>query len=152
MDRNEKKDVYERQFRTPEYFWYDPEDNILKGWQLSDEIYQPIKPNEKGWLFSEQLNVWIGKWIGVHRGKKTIWIRFFSPDGVLVPTIAESNDVAQAQARAAQQKAKLAQQQAEFAQQKAEIAQQSLDEQRRRAEAAEAELAQLRKLLENKKG
>ncbi len=172
MDRNEKKDVYERQFRTPEYFWYDPEDNILKGWRLTDDVYQPIKANEKGWLFCEQLNVWIGKWIGVHRGMKTIWIRFFSPEGVLVPTIAESCNVAQAQARTEQQRAETERRNAEterrnaeterrnaeterrnaeIAQHEVEITQHALIEQRRRADAAEAELAQLRKLLENKK-
>jgi hypothetical protein len=44
--------------------------------------YQPLAPNEKGYLWSEQL----GLYLGIFDRK----LRYFRPDGELVPTPQES--------------------------------------------------------------
>jgi Uma2 family endonuclease len=53
LDRGVKKDEYERTFRTPEYFIYDPDTEKVQGWRLGANLrYRAIKPNDKGWLWS----------------------------------------------------------------------------------------------------
>ncbi|MGI0483625.1 Uma2 family endonuclease, partial [Geminocystis sp. CENA526] len=54
----------------------------FQGFTLISGTYQPIKANEKGWLYSEQLDLYLG----LHKGK----LRYFTPDGELVPTPEES--------------------------------------------------------------
>lgn len=77
-DREEKKQIYQDIFRTPDYFWFDPESLEFEGFTLMSGVYQPIKPNEKGWLWSEQL----GLYLGIHENK----LRYFSVEGKLIPT------------------------------------------------------------------
>src|SRR5207253_10502726 len=88
-DLTTKKDVYEQTFRTPEYYCYDPETRKLDGWRLDDGVYQAISPNDKGRLWSEQLKLWLGTWSGPYLNRDTIWLRFYTPDGILVPTAEE---------------------------------------------------------------
>ena len=44
--------------------------------------YQPLEPNEKGHLWSEQLNLYLG----IHEGL----LRYFTPEGKLVLTPEET--------------------------------------------------------------
>lgn len=91
VDRTTKKDLYERTFRTPEYFCYDPADQKLEGWRLDARgRYKPIKANEQGWLWCQQLGLWLGLWKGKYFEQEGIWPRFYRKDGTLVPTAAEA--------------------------------------------------------------
>ncbi|MEM7555337.1 MAG: Uma2 family endonuclease, partial [Cyanobacteria bacterium P01_A01_bin.84] len=67
--------------RTPEYFWFDPDSLELAGFLLLGGSYQPIETNEKGWLWSQQLELYLGV-----REKN---LRFFTSEGELVPTPEE---------------------------------------------------------------
>ncbi|MCP2729706.1 Uma2 family endonuclease, partial [Symplocastrum sp. BBK-W-15] len=72
-------------FRTPDYFWFDPYTLEFAGFHLVDGKYQPIEPNEQGHLWSQQLNLYLG----IYHGQ----MRFFTPEGQVVPTpeeVAES--------------------------------------------------------------
>lgn len=90
VDRNEKKILYQNRFRTPEYFWFDPEDLEFSGFRLIGQEYQAIVANQFGRLWSEVLELYLG----IHDGK----LRYFTPDGQLVPTPEEAALQAQAQA------------------------------------------------------
>jgi Uma2 family endonuclease len=63
-DLGPKKRLYEQTFRTPEYFCYNRFHNRLHGWRLIGGRYQELQPNEKGWLWSEELQLWVGTWEG----------------------------------------------------------------------------------------
>jgi Uma2 family endonuclease len=89
-DRTIKKELYEKTFRTPEYFCYDPETRQLEGWRLLSKGYQPILANERGWLWSEQLGFCLGIWNGSYLNQQDTWLRFFDSNYNLVPTEAES--------------------------------------------------------------
>jgi Uma2 family endonuclease len=144
IDRTVKKDLYARIFRTSEYYMYDPRSRKLEGFWLAGDTYQPIAPGDQGRIWSKRLGLSLGLWHGPVNGKDAAWwVRLFRPDGSLVPTKGERAD-------AAEQKADAAQQRADAAQQKADAAQQRVDVERQRAEAAEAELARLRALLEER--
>ena len=82
IDRGLKKQLYQDTFRTPDYFWFDPKTLEFKGFHLVDGRYQELVPNEQGWLWSEQL----GLWLGVHGSM----LRLFTPDGQLIPSPEEA--------------------------------------------------------------
>ena len=80
-DRGLKKGIYQTIFRTPDYFWFDPISLEFEGFHLLDGEYTSIQPHQNGWLWSHQLQLYLGI-----RDTK---LRFFSPDGELIPTPEE---------------------------------------------------------------
>jgi Uma2 family endonuclease len=81
-DRGLKKQIYQDTFRTPDYFWFDPYTQEFAGFHLVDGEYQPLQANEQGYLWSQQL----GLYLGIHQGL----LRLFAADGKLVPTPEET--------------------------------------------------------------
>ena len=43
IDRTTKKDIYEKTFRTPEYFLYDPDTQTLDGWPAPTDFISPSR-------------------------------------------------------------------------------------------------------------
>jgi Uma2 family endonuclease len=89
-DLTTKKTLYERTFRTPEYFCYDPDTHKLHGWRLSAHgRYRKIPVNKQGWMWSEVLHLYVGLWEGTYLGVHDTFVRFFDADGSLVLTAEE---------------------------------------------------------------
>jgi Uma2 family endonuclease len=80
-DKGLKKQIYQDTFRTLEYFWFDPNNLEFAGFVLVGGNYQPIQGNSQGWLWSQQLELYLG----VYQEK----LRFFTPEGQLVSTPEE---------------------------------------------------------------
>ena len=95
VDRTEKKRIYQNIFRTPEYFWFSPDTLEFEGFELLRGEYQEIQPNEQAQLWSHQLQLFLG----VHEQK----LRFFTPEGELVPTPEEAAQIAEQRASEAQE-------------------------------------------------
>ena len=111
VDRTTKKDLYERTFRTPDYFIFDPFDpTSLQGWHLEGRQYQPLPLNERGWLWCETLGLWLGTWEGTMQREPAnatcAWLRFYDTQGnlVLLPAEAEGQRADQEQQRADQER------------------------------------------------
>jgi Uma2 family endonuclease len=81
-DRGLKKQIYQDTFRTPDYFWFDPNTLEFQGYHLLDGKYHELEPNQQGWLWSQQLELYLGI--------QDQQLRFFTPDGELVPTPEET--------------------------------------------------------------
>jgi Uma2 family endonuclease len=79
-DRGLKKQIFQDIFRTPDYFWFDPDTLEFQGFHLLDGQYQALEPNAEGHLWSQQLELYLG----VYDSK----LRFFTQQGqmVLSPT------------------------------------------------------------------
>src|SRR5262245_39125585 len=91
LDRTTKKRLYEKTFRNPEYVCFDPTTNQLQGWRLGPRgRYRVIRLDARGWLWSEQLGLWLGPWEGTYLGQQGTWLRFYKADGSLVPMDAEA--------------------------------------------------------------
>lgn len=116
QDRGVKRQIYQDTFRTPEYFWFDPVTLEFAGFLLVGGTYQAIAPNESGYLWSQQLEMYLG----IYESR----LRFFTATGDLVPTPAEAAQKSQQQVEQAQQQIEQAQQQVEQAQQQTEQAEQ----------------------------
>lgn len=80
-DRGPKKQLYQDIFRTPDYFWFDPETLEFQGFHLVDGVYHALEPNEQDWLWSQQLQLFLG----VYNAQ----LRFFSAAGELILTPEE---------------------------------------------------------------
>ncbi|MEB3282496.1 MAG: Uma2 family endonuclease [Lyngbya sp.] len=104
-DRTNKKEIYQDIFRTPEYFWFSPETLEFKGFGLLQGTYEELQPNEQGRLWSKQLNLFLG----VYEGK----LRFFTPEGILVPTPEESAKTAEKRASEAEETSRKTQEELE---------------------------------------
>lgn len=74
-DKGLKKKFYQEIFRVPNYFWFDPHTLEFAGFTLKGKNYQPLEPNEQGWLWSQQLKLFLG----VHQQQ----LRFFTAEGEL---------------------------------------------------------------------
>ncbi|MDB9392683.1 Uma2 family endonuclease [Microcystis aeruginosa] len=81
IDRGQKKQIYQDIFRTPDYFWFDPETLEFQGFRLMEGQYQAIEPTDRGWLWSDRL----GLFLGIYQQQ----LRYFNREGELIPTPAE---------------------------------------------------------------
>jgi Uma2 family endonuclease len=140
--REGKKELYAKVFGTAEYFVTGRKGRRLDGFRLAGGVYQPIVPDGRGRLWSEQLGLFVGLWQGWVGGQiQAGWARLYRPDGTLVPTPQERAEEERRRADAAEQRAEEEHRRAEEERQRAEV-------ERRRAEAAETELARLRALVQ----
>ena len=142
IDTGIKKEIYGEIFRTPDYFVYHPFDpNSLKGWRLQHgKGYQELERNERGWLWSESLGLWLGNWSGTINKVTTTWLRFYAPEGNLILLPKEA---AQQELELEKQRADAAQQEADLEKQRADAAQQELELEKQRAEYLAARLREL---------
>lgn len=97
VDRGPQKQLYQDTFRTPEYFWFDPYSLEFAGFHLVDSIYQPIAARGQGWLWSQQLQLYLG----IYQER----LRFFTPTGELVSTPEEVAEAERQRAEAEHQRA-----------------------------------------------
>jgi len=135
IDRNFKKDLYQNQFRTPEYFWFSPESLEFVGFRLVSQNYEEIAPNSFGWRWSESL----GLYLGVSEGK----LRYFTYEGSLVPTPEEA---AKQEMQRAEQEMQRAEQEMQRAEQQRLRAEQEMQRAEQESQRAERLAAQLRAL------
>lgn len=133
VDRVEKKRVYQDEVQVPEYFWYDPKTCEACGFRLAAGRYQPIPRDAAGMLFSQQLGLKLRTWEGVYRGEPAVWLRWGTPDGVLLPTGEEDADEARRLLRSETERADAEQRRA--------------DAERRRANATQGRVSRLSERL-----
>ncbi|MBW4553697.1 MAG: Uma2 family endonuclease [Aphanocapsa sp. GSE-SYN-MK-11-07L] len=98
IDRGKKKDLYQDVWRVPNYFWFHPETLEFAGFDLVNSQYQAITPTEAGWLWSDQLELYLG----IYERQ----LRWFSTEGQLIPLPEEAERLAKEQAQQAEQQAK----------------------------------------------
>ena len=113
VDRGFKKILYQNTFKTQEYFWFDPKSLEFQGFKLTDGEYAKIEPTLHGGLWSEELKLYLGL-----RERK---LRYFTPDGALVPNFEEETARQQREISLIQQRVELESQRAELESQRAEL-------------------------------
>ena len=120
-DRVTKRELYQNVFRTPEYFWFDPYSMEFQGFRLSGPggTYVEITQNDRGWMWSQQLELFLG--IVEEQ------LRFLTATGELVPAPTEAAIQERLQTEAERQRA---------------------DAERQRADAVEAKLEKWRTRLQ----
>ncbi len=137
-DKTEKKRIYQDRLRVPEYFWYDPfnpEDWV--GFALHDGVYETLVFDKQNRLISQCLGLALVRWQGIYKGVETLWIRWETLEGVLLPTAQE----------AAEQQADRAKQEVVQAEQKVVQAEQEATQAKEEAIQAKQRAIQLAKKL-----
>jgi Uma2 family endonuclease len=114
VDRTTKKELYQTVWSLPEYYWFDPESLEFEGFRLMDGVYEAIAPDASGHLSSREL----GLSLGIHERD----LRWFTPEGELIPFPEEAEQQAKEEALQAQQQERIAKEQALQAQQQERIA------------------------------
>ncbi|MDQ2696854.1 MAG: Uma2 family endonuclease [Pseudomonadota bacterium] len=127
-DFGAKKDLYERLFRTPEYYLYDPLSQEFHGCHLQSGRYQDIAPDGEGRIWSPVT--------GLHLAVRGEWLRWLGRDGQILPTAREWAD--QLARNALREKRR-----ADQAEQRADQAEQRAGQERQRAERLAARLRAL---------
>ena len=135
VDRGIKKQLYQDRFRTPEYFWFSPDNLEFRGYRLVGHEYQEIPTTSANQRWSEEL----GLYLGVEQGK----LRYFTTSGQLIPTTQEAALQEMAIAESAQQQAQQAKNEAQQAQNEAQQAQQEAQQEKLRADTLAAYLRSL---------
>jgi len=109
-DKTEKKQIYQNRLRVPEYFWYDPfNPEEWAGFTIRNGVYEPLTFDAQNRLISQRLGLALVRWQGIYKGIETLWLRWETLEGVLVPTAQEA---AEQQAAHAEQRANQAEQRA----------------------------------------
>jgi Putative restriction endonuclease len=103
VDRGTKKDLYQDIWRVPDYFWFHPETIEFVGFHLVDGRYEAIAPTAAGWLWSEQLELYLG----IHERQ----LRWFTEQGQLIPLPEDAERHAKEQERQAKEQAQQAEKQ-----------------------------------------
>ena len=151
VDQTIKKDLYERVFKTSDYFVFDPFDaSLFAGWTLVRNSYQPLQPDDRGWLWCESLGLWLGAWQGTVDREPALdschWLRFYNAAGELVPLPEEAaqQQLSDSQQRLSdsQQRLSDSQQRLSDSQQQLSDAQQQIEQERQKCEALIAKLRQ----------
>jgi len=113
-DKGEKKELYGRIFRTPEYYIYDPFTQEFGGYRLSGNSYKDVLPDPKENRIYSPIT-------GLYLVIKENWLRWMTNDGYILPSHEELFE--REKERAEQEK-----QRAEQEKQRADIAEKCLNE------------------------
>jgi Uma2 family endonuclease len=114
VDKGAKKQLYQDIWRVPNYYWFHPEMMEFAGFSLSNGQYEAIAPNENGWLWSQQL----GLFLGIHERQ----LRWFSQEGRLIPLPEEEERLAKEQERLAKEQERLAKERERLAKEQERLA------------------------------
>jgi len=80
-DKTEKKTLYEKVFRTAEYYLYDPFSFECRGYRLMGKRYEPVLPDKDKKMYSPVTELYLI----VRDGR----LRWMSQDGYILPNNAE---------------------------------------------------------------
>ncbi len=119
-DRGLKKQLYQDIFRTPDYFWFDPYTLEFVGFQLNYRQCVAISPNEQGWLWSNELQLYLGIF--------NEQLRLFEPSGDLVPTPEEAEVISNQRIQQAEAELQVERQRYEAERQRSDFLLQKLQE------------------------
>jgi Uma2 family endonuclease len=98
IDKGKKKELYERIFRTPEYYLFDPFTQEFIGLKLRDGSYEEELPDKEGKIYSKVTELYLIV--------KDGGLRWMTREGVILPTLSERADQEKQRADQAEQRAK----------------------------------------------
>lgn len=121
-DRGDKMRIYERQMRVPFYVLFHPFDARFDVFELRDLAYQPRVADESGRVAVPPLGLELGVVWSVVEGERLPWLRWFTPEGVMLPTPIELAHIAERRADEAEAEAAAERDRAEQAEARAAAA------------------------------
>jgi Putative restriction endonuclease len=102
---------YEQVLKVPVYVIFNPDGGLVECYRLQDGQYRLAQPNENGWNWIPELQLFLGTQQNTRDGRTGYWLRWWTADGELLPWASETI-AAQDQTIATQEQAIAAQEQA----------------------------------------
>ena len=93
--------VYRRGIRAGYYAIHEPLRPSLEVYKLDGTEYRRVDPNAAGVIPIPELGAALGHWRGRNENREMCWLRFFTPDGLLLPSLEERTKVAEDRIRRA---------------------------------------------------
>ncbi len=134
-DLARKLEFYER-YGVEEYYQYDPDDVVLRGWRRVEDRLQPIEP----------MHDWVSPRLGIRFDMSGEELAIYGPGNERFLPFVETKEQQERERQRAEQserQAQEAQRQAQEAQQQAQEAQRQTDEVRQQAQEAQRRAEQL---------
>jgi len=126
--------VYEQIIRIPYYGIYEIITGKLEVYGLSEGVYQPLTPNERGHYPIVPLGVELGLWQGSYQNQTLLWLRWWDDQGNLLLIGDERAKLEELKAQREQERANKESQRAELEKQRAEAEKQRAEAEKQRAE------------------
>ena len=139
VDMGEKMTLYARQLRVSWYYLFDPDTLELHAWERDNasNLYVACPRDTMDRVACPALGLLLGRWTGTYNRVERTWLRWFLPNGELLPVGPELAAQTQAQLEAERLES----------QARLEAERQKAEAERSRAEKAEAALAALQARL-----
>ncbi len=111
---------YEQILQVPTYVIFDADGGLLEVYTLENERYTLESSDENGRHWIASMNLWLGTWRGPKEERDGYWLRWWNPDGELLPWALEKVAQIEQAANQAKQAAEAERQRAEAERQRAE--------------------------------
>jgi Uma2 family endonuclease len=80
---------YEQILKVPIYVIFEPESGLLEFYQLQNDRYELVLPDENGRHSIAEMKLFIGTWRGSKEGRSGYWLRWWDEAGTLLPWAVE---------------------------------------------------------------
>ena len=111
---------YEQILQVPVYVIFEPATGLLEFYHLQAGRYELQQPDFNGRHWIESINLFLGTWQGTKETRTGYWLRWWNPDGELLPWAVERVEAVEAIAAQERQRAEQERQRAEQERQRAD--------------------------------
>jgi Putative restriction endonuclease len=111
---------YEQILQIPLYVIFHPDEGMLELYRLVHGRYQPQTPNDQGYYWLEEMNLFLGVWEGIKSDRAGYWLRWWDSSKNLLPWGTERIEQERQRAEQERQRAEQERQRAEQEHQRAE--------------------------------
>jgi Putative restriction endonuclease len=125
---------YEEILKVPNYVIFEPDSGLLEVYRLGADRYSLEQPDVEGRHWFEVLGLFLGTWRGLKEDRDGYWLRWWDPEGRLLPWGVEQIEQERQRTEAAEQRAEQESQRAEQESQRAEQESQRAEQESQRAE------------------
>ena len=127
--------IYETQIRPDYYVIYLPESSQMECYRLEEDGFRTMRENARGHYVIEEIGVEIGLWPAEYMEIETSWLRWWTINGVLLPTGEELAVIEQVRAESERLRAESERERAESERDRADAQNDRAESERIRAES-----------------
>ncbi len=81
---------YEQILKVPVYVIFNPDGGLVECYRLKKGKYELEQPNEEGWNWIPELNLFLGTQQNTRDGRTGSWLRWWTADGEMLPWASET--------------------------------------------------------------
>jgi Putative restriction endonuclease len=125
---------YEQVLKVPYYAIFDPSGGLLEFYQLQEGRYVLQMPDENGWHWIPEMQLFLGAWRGTKDDRTGYWLRWWNDRGEILPWALERIEKVEALVEQERERAEQERERAEQERERAEQERERADRERREKE------------------